>query len=197
MVLGIGKGTTLLQGYLTGTKRYKGVGLLGSSTDTGDSTGKVVSRSDCEHVTVQSIQKAARSFVGNILQVPPMYSALHHNGTRLYDLARRGVEVEREARPVYVASISVDSSTALPYFCLDVECGGGVYIRSLIADMGEACGTHAHMTELSRTKQGQFRAEECLYMENWNFEAICDSIRPLGALVGSSATLSENVEIAS
>lgn len=156
LVLGIGEGTKLLQSYLSGSKAYKAVASIGKATDTLDCTGKVVEEKDGSFVTRALIDEHLNSFRGDIQQTPPMYSALKFDGERLYDLARRGVEVERKARNVTVYNLTqlIDSVHQPPtHFALDVECGGGFYIRSLIADLAEKMGTVAHMTELVRTKQ--------------------------------------------
>lgn len=109
-----------------------------------------------------------------------MYSAIKIGGQRLYDLARKGVEVERESRNVTVYNLQLlknDPRHKPPEFIvLDVECSGGFYIRSLIADLAANLGTVAHMTELLRTKQGQLTLDDCLHKENFNAEMIRTNI---------------------
>jgi len=98
------------------------------------------------------------------LQIPPMYSALKRNGVPLYKLARQGEIVEREARPVTISRLDV-VSIDLPYVVIDVDCSKGTYIRTLIADIGEELGCGAHMTDLRRTRSGQFGIADCVTLE--------------------------------
>ena len=115
-----------------------------------------------------------------------MYSALHHEGKRLYELAREGIEVERESRPVTISRLALDDRgvgavagpLGLPHFGLDVECSGGTYIRTLISDLArhEAVKSVAHMVELERTKQGPFELGDCLHEADWDFDAICQHL---------------------
>lgn len=183
LVIGVGKGCQLMQGYLKGDKRYRAVALLGTATDTLDSEGETVLTKGWEHVTHSTLEAALPAFTGEIRQVPPMFSALRKNGTRLYDLARQGIEVERESRAVTISSLSLDDTglgdspgpLELPKFGLDVKCGGGTYIRTLIDDLAkhEAVDSAAHMIELERTQQGPFTLEHCLHEGDWDFDTIC------------------------
>ena len=183
LVLGINEGTKLLEKYLKGTKCYNTIGMLGSATDTLDCTGKQLSASDCSKVKYQDIEQSLKHFTGDILQTPPMYSALKSNGVRLYDLARQGIEVERLPRPVTVYSLSLIELT-LPQLGLHIECSGGFYVRSVIADIGVKCGTLAHMVSLERTKQGPFQLEHCLQPKDWrNFDLLCAHIKSSSALI--------------
>lgn len=178
LVLGVGKGTKLLESYLTGSKKYTGTGKLGEETDTLDSTGKVINTIDCSNVTLEDIESVLPRFRGDIMQIPPMYSALHSNGSRLYSLAREGVVVEREARSVHCFDISlVRNEDKYPYFTIDVECGGGFYVRSVIADIANSCNGIAHMTKLVRLKQGIFTIDDCLHESDWNYSNIVEKIR--------------------
>jgi len=186
LVLGVGGGTKLMQEYLLGTKVYYGIGQLGTSTDTLDSEGTTVSTMDCSHVDMSMLQGTLSSFCGNILQRPPMYSALKKDGVRMYDLARSGVVVPREPRPVTVDNIVLDNSVQLPKFGIRVECGGGVYIRALISDIAEACSSCAHMTALERLKHGPFELEDCLHEDMWNAKNIKEHIAYCSNKVGIS-----------
>jgi tRNA pseudouridine55 synthase len=194
LVLGVGRGTKLLEGYLSGSKGYYGIGKLGEATDTLDAEGRVICESDFSHVSSEMLEQASLSFVGKIEQTPPMYSALKQNGVRLYDLARRGVEVDRPARQVTVHSLAIDSSPVLPLFGIRVECGGGVYIRSLIADIAIACGTCAHMIELTRTHQGRFNMDESLREVDWTVDIIRNNIIPYDDIVSSLADHGNSVQ---
>lgn len=179
LVLGVGEGTKLLSGYLKGAKEYVAVAKLGVETDTLDSTGSVCGTASWEHITMDALRTATKPFVGNIMQSPPMYSAIKRKGVRLYELARKGVTVDRPPRPVTVFDIEVVDSgeRKLPEFAIKVRCGGGFYIRSLISDIGEAVESKATMTALLRTKQGPFTLEHCVFPDGWNdFELMCESI---------------------
>ena len=186
LVIGVGHGCKEMQGYLKGSKRYRAVALLGDETDTLDSEGAVVDSKPWDHVTRDRLEAALPHFTGDIRQVPPMFSALRKNGTRLYDLARKGIEVERESRPVTISGLALDDAgvgdspgpLALPKFGLDVECSGGTYIRTLISDLAkhDAVDALAHMVELERTKQGPFELGDCLHEDRWDFDAICQHL---------------------
>lgn len=106
------------------------------------------------------------------MQMPPMYSALRSNGKRMYDLARQGIVVERESRPVTVYSLELLDGRTLPEFELDIECGGGFYVRSVIADICVEVGTVGCMTELVRTKQAMFTIDDCLRQADWSYDNI-------------------------
>jgi tRNA pseudouridine55 synthase len=167
LVIGVGHGTKLLHQCLSGTKVYRAAAIFGNETDTQDSTGSSTAQKSCSHVTERMIEAVLSEFTGDIMQTPPMYSAIRKNGKRLYELARAGIQIEVPARKVRVHKISLDmSSSRLPEFGLIVECGGGTYIRTLIQDIARALQTCAHMTCLKRTastSQGsRFEIENCL-----------------------------------
>ena len=149
--------------------------LLGSEMDTQDSTGNVTESLDCSYMRHEDIQEKLAAFRGDIMQIPPMYSALKKDGNRLYDLARKGIEVERKPRKVSIYNLEY-CYRELPEFGLNVVCGGGLYIRTLIVDLARAAGGRAHMTELLRTKQGMFTLDDCIYEDNWNYQEICKAI---------------------
>lgn len=159
----LGKATGLC-GLLTDqTKSYDAVLLLGRATDTQDTTGAVVEeRPVC--VTPEQVLAAAASFEGEQLQVPPMYSALKVNGKKLYQLAREGREVERQARPVHFYRIEV-LAVELPRVRLAVTCSKGTYIRTLCHDLGERLGCCGCMEALERTRVGDFSLEDSLRLE--------------------------------
>jgi tRNA pseudouridine55 synthase len=172
LVLGLGDGTKLLTNYLAGTKGYRTVALLGKATDTLDITGAVLEERDCAHITHAQLLSVLPKFRGDILQMPPMYSALRKDGKRLYELARSGIEVERPARAVAVQKLEMIGDHALPYFGLEIECGGGTYVRSLIDDICKEAGGVGCMTELVRTRQAMFGLEHCLRKDDWTAEKL-------------------------
>lgn len=159
LVLGVGGGTKRMAEYLKGAKSYVARAQLGSETDTLDSEGATLRTAAFEHVTTEDLQRAASAFVGDIMQRPPIYSALKKDGERLYDLARAGkvAPEDVEARPVTVHRLEVSGyDSAAGAFDLEVSCSGGTYVRTLIADIAKEVGSAGHMTALERTKHGPF-----------------------------------------
>jgi tRNA pseudouridine55 synthase len=147
---------TKITGFLSDLdKEYLVTAKLGESTDTYDAEGKITGRTEDVRVSRTDIAAALDRFTGEIEQVPPMYSAIKKNGTPLYELARKGIEVERETRRVTISSIGVEGYEA-PYLTFRVTCSKGTYVRSLCHDLGEMLGTGAHMTGLVRTRIGGF-----------------------------------------
>lgn len=139
-------------------KSYRATLALGRTTTTEDASGETLAEADASGVTEASLRDALPRFIGDILQVPPMVSAVHHEGKRLYELARQGVTVERAARPVHVSDIRLVgfSPGPLARATLDVDCGKGTYIRTLCADIGQVLGVGGHMADLRRTRVGAF-----------------------------------------
>ena len=154
-----GQATRLMDPLVDGPKLYRTKVRLGETTDTYDSDGTIVATADATGVTREDIEAALEGFRGQIFQVPPMYSALKHGGERLYDLARAGFEVEREARAVQVSRLEILEWDS-PDVVLDIECGRGVYVRSIGHDLGQALGCGGHVIELERRKAGPFRVED-------------------------------------
>jgi len=145
----LGQATKVAQFLLNGDKRYFVRGKLGQISDTGDSEGKVVDFATTKEVNQQAIKNILLDFSGIINQVPPMYSALKRNGTPLYKLARKGIEVEREARPVSIHEIKFKGFEE-EILSLEVSCSKGTYIRTLIEDIGKSLGCGGHVIELRR-----------------------------------------------
>lgn len=141
-------------------KEYEAVLLLGLVTDTQDVTGTVLSEHEVS-VTEEEVRDAVLSFVGDIMQVPPMFSALKVNGKKLCDLARQGVEVERKARPVVIHGIEI-LDMRLPRVHMRVHCGKGTYIRTLCRDVGERLGCGGCMERLLRTRVSDFALRDAL-----------------------------------
>lgn len=142
-------------------KKYRAMFRLGVTTDTEDVWGKVLTESE-KPVTLAEITDAVKAMQGDIMQMPPMYSAVKINGKRLYDLARQGIEVERAARPVTVYSIELsDYDRQNRTGTLDIHCSKGTYIRTIISDIGKKLGTGAIMTSLCRTMAAGFTLSDC------------------------------------
>lgn len=179
LVVGVGNGTKMLSGMLAGSKKYVAVGEMGKATDTHDATGTVTMEKDFEHISRLDVEEKLKSFVGDIMQVPPLYSALKKDGKRLSVLLKQGHKVEsKPARGVTVYSLTLQDFTP-PLFTLDIECGGGFYVRSLVDDLGKALSSCAHVKSLTRTKQGQFTLEEHVLREDhWTLENVLRVLQP-------------------
>ncbi|XP_059180424.1 probable tRNA pseudouridine synthase 1 [Centropristis striata] len=179
LVVGVGNGTKMLSTMLSGSKKYVAVAELGKATETLDASGSVVLEKDFEHITRLDIEEKLKAFTGDIMQVPPLYSALKKDGQRLSVLLKNGHKVEaKPARPVTVYNLTLQEFNS-PLFTLAIECGGGFYVRSLVDDLGKALSSCAHVKELTRTKQGQFTLEEhALQEEQWTLEHILSSLQP-------------------
>jgi tRNA pseudouridine55 synthase len=161
LLVGVGKATRLLRFLTALGKTYTADVVLGTSTSTLDASGDVTGTFDMSGVTVDMARAAAAEHLtGPIMQVPPMVSALHVGGRRLHELAREGIEVEREARPVTVYSFGVDETDDPSVLRIEVRCSAGTYIRSLADDLGRLLGGGAHLTNLRRTAVGSFTQDE-------------------------------------
>jgi tRNA pseudouridine55 synthase len=161
LVVGVGMVTRLLRFVSDARKRYTGEVVLGVETDTLDADGRVVATHDMGSVSVADAQRvAAAHLTGEIAQVPPMVSAVRIGGRRLHDLARHGLEVEREPRPVTVHSFEVTATDDPRVLAVDIECSAGTYVRTLAADLGGLLGGGAHLRNLRRTAVGPFTIEE-------------------------------------
>ncbi|XP_008061599.1 probable tRNA pseudouridine synthase 1 isoform X1 [Carlito syrichta] len=193
LVVGIGRGTKMLTSMLSGSKRYIAIGELGKATDTLDSTGKVTEEKPYDKIKQEDIEGILQKFTGNIMQVPPLYSALKKDGQRLSTLMKRGEAVEaKPARPVTVYSISLKKFQP-PFFTLDVECGGGFYIRSLVSDIGKELSSCANVLELTRTKQGPFTLEEhALPEDKWTIDNIAQSLEHCSSLFPAELALKKS-----
>jgi len=147
----VGRATRLFD-YITAFKKtYVAVVKLGIVTDTEDATGSVIEENSVS-VTLEDIKSVLPEFMGKIKQIPPMYSALHVNGERLYDIARRGEKVELQAREIEIQDIEIISDLKDNEFSIRVTCGKGTYIRTLCHDIGKRLGCGAHMKSLLREK---------------------------------------------
>jgi len=155
LLLGIGPVTRLLRFLSPLPKSYTAELVLGTETSTLDAAGEVTA-THAMSVTPEQVSAAAATLTGDILQVPPMVSAVQIGGRRLHELAREGIEVERDARPVTVHRFDVDPTADPLVYAMRVECSSGTYVRSLAADLGRALGGGAHLRALRRTAIGPF-----------------------------------------
>ena len=151
----LGEATKFSHYLLDSVKRYQTTIQLGHSTTTGDVEGDVLLRQAVPILSHERIEQVLAQFQGDIMQVPPMYSALKKEGRPLYELARQGIEIEREARPVTIYELTLIDFTE-DSLTLDVTCSKGTYIRVLGEDIGEALGCGGHLTKLHRTQTGHF-----------------------------------------
>lgn len=156
----LGSGTKLCDMLTDKDKEYVAELLLGIETDTQDISGQII-RECTPQIEEQTVRKAIMSFQGDYLQVPPMYSALKVNGKKLYELARAGKEVERQARPVIIHQLEI-MDMQLPVVKIRVLCSKGTYIRTLCADIGAKLGCGGTMKSLLRTRVGIFKVEEAI-----------------------------------
>ena len=156
-----GQATRLMEYLVAGRKLYRAEFTLGSSTDTYDALGEVTATGDYSGVTREQVEARLAEFTGAVLQRPPMYSAVKHEGKRLYELARAGVEIDREPREVVVYS-AVVLEWSPPAVQLEVECGQGFYMRTLAQDLGVSLGCYAHLSKLTRARAGPFPLEDAI-----------------------------------
>ncbi|WP_027635069.1 tRNA pseudouridine(55) synthase TruB [Clostridium butyricum] len=167
----LGKATKIIDYIMNSSKAYEVKLILGKKTTTYDLEGEVVSEKDVSHIKEEEAMDVVLSFIGEIDQIPPMYSALKKNGVRLYDLARQGIEVEREARRITIHDIT-DIKIELPYISMTVCCSKGTYIRSLCYDIGEKLNVGATMTMLNRSATSVFKQEDSINIEDLTEENI-------------------------
>jgi len=151
----IGEATKLMPYLAELDKEYLATVTLGLVTDTQDASGEVLERRAVPPLPAGRLCEILQRFVGDVTQVPPMYSALHHGGQRLYEIARQGREVERQPRRVRVHAITLES-LAPPCFTMRVHCGKGTYVRTIAADIGEVLGCGAVLSALVRTRVGPY-----------------------------------------
>lgn len=168
----LGKATKIIDYIMENKKVYRVNLKLGMVTDTYDLEGEVLREEDASHITKDEILNCINSFLGTIDQVPPMYSALKQNGVRLYELARQGIEVHREARKVTIYSIENIKIESNDNIQMDVCCSKGTYIRSLCYDIGEKLNVGATMTALERIQNGPFTKEEAINIEDLTEELL-------------------------
>ena len=178
LVIGLGKDCKKLSSFLHKVdKGYTVIGVLGVATDTLERSGNVTEEKPWEHVTKQDLEKVLVNFQGEIMQVPPLYSALKSGGKRFSDRAReasaQGIEcdVTPEPRQVTIHSLAVTDFNP-PRFTIEVSCGSGTYMRSLVRDIGTKLGTVAHIEYLCRTHQGPFSIVDALCQSKWTVSDI-------------------------
>ena len=185
LLVGAGRVTRLLRFLSATSKSYVGEVVLGVETSTLDAAGDVVATHDMAGVTAADVEAGAARFVGEIDQVPPMVSAVQIGGRRLHELARAGIEVEREARRVTVHRFDVTPTADPLVYGIAVDCSSGTYVRSLAADLGTALGGGAHLRALRRTRVGAFGLDEAVALEAASVERLlppAEALRDLAAV---------------
>lgn len=167
-----GEATKFSQFLLDADKRYRSTFRLGETTSTADADGEVLSQSPTDHIDIAQVTQALDGFLGDIMQLPPMYSALKHRGQPLYKLAREGREVERQERPVHIYSIEVLDFRPGPAAEVDVEvhCTKGTYIRTLAENLGELLDCGGRVEALHRVASGPFDDSRAVTLESLEAE---------------------------
>ena len=161
-----GKFTKKISDYQKLPKEYQGIIHLGATTDTYDLESEPENIKPFEHLSEEEVKNATKKFTGDIMQIPPIHSAIKVDGKRAYKLARKGREVTLDARPVTIAEFEI-TTIKLPEVHFRVLCSTGTYIRSLANDFGEELGCGAYLQELRRTKIGNFKVNDALTPKEW------------------------------
>ncbi len=161
LIICLGKHTKSIQSFQDQKKEYRALVKLGATTRTDDAEADEEPVGDCLHLGREAIEAAVQSFTGAIQQIPPMFSAIKKGGVPLYKMARKGKEIEREPRSVFIESITIQD-ISLPYLTLDVTCSKGTYIRSLARDIGERLGCGGYLANLRRTAIGEYHVDNAL-----------------------------------
>lgn len=166
LTLCIGKATKLSEKLMMGHKRYEGLIQLGMETTTYDKEGDIVSKQSVPaDLTMERLQQLADTFIGRVLQVPPAFSAVKHNGQPLYKLARKGIFIQKEAREIEIFSFVV-TSWEPPLMGFTLHCSKGTYVRTLAHDFGQRVGCGACLARLHRTQNGIFHMGHAVSMED-------------------------------
>ena len=161
LIILLGRGTKLSNYVMGADKVYEGLMYFGATTDTEDLDGKVLAQVDCSSVTRESVEREMAKLVGDVMQTPPMVSAVKLNGVPLYKLARKGKTVEREARLIHIYEFKL-LDFSLPRVQFRLRCTKGTYVRTLCADIGRALGCGAYLEQLRRTESGSMKVENAI-----------------------------------
>ena len=166
LIICTGKFTKQINAYMAKEKEYTGTFTIGAITPTYDLESEPTDFKPYDHLTIFDLEAATKKFVGEILQVPPAHSAIKKDGKRVYELARKGIDVKLDPRPVTISSFEIET-THLPEISFKVVCSTGTYIRSLAHDFGQALGCGAYLSSLRRTRIGDFLADDALSIEDF------------------------------
>jgi tRNA pseudouridine55 synthase len=166
LVICTGKHTKRIEEYIEGNKRYTGTILLGKTTPSYDLETAFHQEFPTNHLQVSDIALQVQSFLGETLQIPPLFSAKQIDGKRAYDLARAGSDLVLDAKPISIGLFEIDASR-FPEIDFDIECSKGTYIRSIAHDLGKKLGCGGTLTALRRTASGRFSLEDAKSVEKW------------------------------
>lgn len=187
----LGEATKFSHYQLEAVKSYQAIIKLGEQTDTGDAEGQVIATAPVPVLTPIMLENVTAQFLGEIAQIPPMYSALKKDGKKLYELAREGIEIERAARTITIYALSLNVLSAYE-ISLDVTCSKGSYVRVLGEDIAKALATVGHLTALRRLQTGDFTISNAITLpafEALDFKARFDKLLPVDACVVSLPSL--------
>jgi tRNA pseudouridine55 synthase len=173
LVMLLGKATKLSNKFIGFDKAYRATMVLGTKTDSADTQGKIMEERPYDHVDGEKIGEVFKKFTGDIEQLPPMFSAVKHNGKKLYEFARKGIEVKREPRKIRIDKLNVENLD-FPNVKFYMECSKGTYVRQLADDVGRELECGACISQIERTKVGPFNIEEAVKLEDLNEDHIRD-----------------------
>lgn len=165
LIVCAGKKTKSIDSYMAQEKEYTGTFIIGKTTESFDLEKEVIEVADASHITLENVKDAALHLTGDIMQVPPMHSAIKVDGKRVYEAARKGQTVKMESRPVRVSVFEI-TRFENPEIDFRIVCSKGTYIRSLARDLGEILKTGAYMSSLCRTRIGDYKLEEAEELNN-------------------------------
>lgn len=177
LIVCTGRFTRNINEYMAQEKEYTGTIMLGATTATFDLEGAPENIKDVSAITANQIREATKAFTGEIMQVPPMHSAIKKGGKRLYELARRGETIELEPRKLFIKTFDI-TAIEIPVLHFRVVCSTGTYIRSLANDLGAALGCGGYLSSLCRTAIGSFRLENALNMQQLEDQVKNDMAKP-------------------
>ncbi|MBR5695388.1 MAG: tRNA pseudouridine(55) synthase TruB [Paludibacteraceae bacterium] len=166
LIVCTGKATKRIEEFQYQTKEYVATLRLGATTPSFDLEQEIDAEYPTEHITREMVEETLKTFLGEIQQIPPVYSAVKVNGKRAYDYARKGNEVELKPKLLVIDEIEL-LDCQLPYITIRVVCSKGTYIRALARDIGTALNSGAHLTSLRRTRVGEFKVENCISLEQF------------------------------
>ncbi|VAX36054.1 tRNA pseudouridine(55) synthase [hydrothermal vent metagenome] len=167
LIILVGKSTKLFDKFVGFDKAYRATLILGTATDSADTEGKIIEKCSFTHVTQEQVFEVFKKFIGVIEQVPPMVSAVKHKGKKLYELARKGITVERKARTITIERLEIKRFKS-PEVEFILECSKGTYVRQIAEDVGKVLGCGACISQIERTKVGVFTLEEAIKLEEIN-----------------------------
>jgi tRNA pseudouridine55 synthase len=187
LILVVGHATKVSDYLARDHKVYKAVMTLGESTSSHDADGDTVEEKAFDHVTEDAVRSVLTGYIGDQMQIPPMVSAVKKGGKKLYELARQGIEIERDPRPITIHDLSIESIN-LPDVEFTVDCSKGTYVRTICHDLSIELGTLGHMSSLVRVKSGDFDlddASDIAEMKTWEREEFLEKMIPLGEFVAT------------